>query len=266
MTDMTDEAVISIANLARQSNTPFDHPQGGKAIVLPTGTLERLPPIDATLTHIKQSVDVLNAESFSEYVNRFKGDGIKTTIFADYRRPLVKAYIDYHEPGKPDYLHHAVTFSPPWSEQWNRWRGIDGKSLAQIDFAEFIEENIADIVTPDGAAFLDIITGLQAQKKVTFESGVRLQDGTNQITFHEDIEAKGRSAMVIPSEFSIGAPVFFGGEAYKVRCLLRYRIVDGRLTFAVKINRRLFIEQTAFADIAAVIAEKTALTVLSGNV
>lgn len=266
MTDITDATVTAIANLARQANAPFDHPQGGKAIVLPTGELKHLPPADAPLTHIKQAVAVLNAESFVAYVNRFKGEGDKTTIFADYRQPIIKGCIDYHEVGKPDYLHHTVTFSPPWSEQWARWRNIDGKALAQIEFAEFIEENIADVVTPDGAAFLDVVTGLQAQKKVQFESGIRLQDGTNQLTFHEDIEAKGRSAMVVPAEFSIGVPIFFGGEAYKVRCLLRYRIAEGKLTFAVKINRRLFIEQTAFSDITASIADKTALTVLSGGV
>ena len=267
MTDTINaEAIAAIVILANQGATPFDHPKGGKAVRLPNGSIQHLEPIDAVLTHVKQSVKMIDAESFVAYVNRFKGGGDKTTIFADYTGPKIKACIDYHEKDRPDYLHHDVTFVPPWSEQWARWRGIDGKAMSQTDFAEFIEENMADVVDPAGAVFLDLVTGLQAKKKVSFESGIRLHDGSNQLTYNEEIEAKGRNTMLIPSEFSIGVPIFYQGAAYKVRAFLRYRIDEGRLLFTIKINRRLFVEQTAFSDITKLISEKTGLTVLNGSV
>lgn len=257
--------IQSIAELTRQSMDTFPHPQGGVAVRLPNGDVKHLEPIDKPLTHIKQTVKTLDAESFITYVNRFKAAD-KTTIFADYTGPRIRACIDYHSTEKPDYLHHDVSFIPPWSEQWARWRTIDGKNLGQIEFAEFVEENMGDVVEPDGAIFLDLVTGLQAKKKVSFESGVRLHDGSNQLTYHEEIEAKGRNTMTIPSEFAVGVPIFYFGEAYKVRCLLRYRIDDGKLIFVIKINRRLFVEQAAFNDITKIIAEKTGLKVLNGSV
>ena len=267
MTDETSAAFVdSIARLARQGHERFDHPQGGVAIMRPDGVLEHLRPIDMPLTHVKQVVAFHDAGSLIHYVNRFKHDGVKTTIFADYTAPKIVAIIDYHDGGVPDYLHHRAEFVPPWSEQWARWRAIDGKPMSQTDFAEFIEENMVDVVAPEGAVFLDLVTGLMAKKKVSFESGIRLQDGSNQLTYAEDIEARGKGNMVVPSDFSIGLPVFFGGDSYRVRCLLRYRINDGTLTFIIKINRRLFIEQTAFAEMSEAIAKGTGLTVLAGKI
>ncbi len=262
--------VEAITQLARSSQQPFPHPQGGIALMRPDGIVQHLSPIDVPLTHVKQHVSAYDAKAFIDYVNRFKMErelsddktAPKTTIFANPQTAALKAIIDYHDI-LPDYCHHAIEFAVPRSEQWNRWSSIDGKAMAQIAFAEFIEENTADIVEPAAATFLDLVTGLQAKKAVSFESGVRLQDGSNQLVFAESIEAKGRGTMTIPSEFAIGVPVFLNGEAYKVKCLLRYRIHEGALTFTVKIHRRQFLEHTAFGDVCEVVAKGTELPVLN---
>lgn len=260
------DLVDAISRLARAALPVIDHPQGGKAIMRPDGTLEHLRPLDPVLSHVKQKVAALDTSSFVAYVNRFKvcadGEGEKTTIFADPKGAKLRAVIDYHAGEKPDRCEHAITFDVPVSEQWSRWRAIDGKGMSQIEFAEFIEENCLDIVDPPAATFLDLVTGLQAKKKVAFESGVRLQDGSHQITFAEEVEAKGRGQMLVPSEFSIGVPIYFNGEAYKVRCLLRYRIHEGALTFFIKLHRRQFLEYTAFSDVCTAVSTGTSLPVL----
>lgn len=279
MTDIKHgaEFVEAIAGLARP--LVFDHPAGGRAVILPNGGVQHLAPIDAPMTHVKQSVAAFDATSFAAYVNRFKqtapiiddetAEVVKdeyagiTTIFADPNTSCLRAVIDYHEYDDPGRCAHSIRYDVPWSEQWGRWRAIDGKAMSQVDFAEFIEENLQDIVEPEGATFLDLVTGLQAKKRISFESGVRLQDGTNQLTYAEDVEAKGRGNLLVPSEFAIGAPIFFGGESYRVRCLLRYRIDEGRLIFIIKIHRRQFIEQTAFQHICQTVAEITGIPVLN---
>lgn len=271
MTETNAASVEAIAALARQGFAPINHPQGGIAIMRPDGTIEHLRPIDPPLTHVKQQVKVFDAGSFVAYVNRFKLRAVlaeeyseeKTTIFADPVKYALRGIIDYHSGTEPDRAAHSVDYQVPFSEQWARWRGIDGKPMGQMEFAEFVEENVQDIVDPPAAGFLDLVTGLHAKKKVAFESGVRLQDGSHQITYAEEIEAKGRGQMVVPSEFAIGVPVFYGGEAYKVRAFLRYRIDEGRLIFVVKLHRRLFIEQTAFGDIVQAIGTGTELPVLN---
>lgn len=268
MTEFNDAAITAIAELARNGQQIFDHPQGGKAVLKPDGEVVHLQPVDKPLTHIKQKVQMLDTGSFVAYVNRFQDNGV-TTIFGDYRAMKIRALIDYHsrlDQPQPGRLAHDVEFIPPWSEQWARWRVIDGKPQTQREFAEFIEENLQDVVTPEGAAFLDLVTGLQATKKVAFASGVRLHDGSNQLTYSEDVEARGKGTITFPSEFEIGVPLLFGGEAYRIRCLLRYRIDEGKLVFAVRVHRRLFLEQTAFNDVVAEVAKGTGLQVLLGAV
>lgn len=262
-------SVQKLIDTGRALGAPFDHPQGGKAVVVPEGYhVQQLPPLAPELHHVKQTVKVLDAASFSAYLNRFKAP--QTQVFADYRAPVIVGVMDYHWPenesaGKPDYTEHRVEFRPPWSEQWARWRAIDGKPLGQGDFAEFIEENYADIVAPPSAELLDVVANLQAKKSVEFQSGIRLQDGTAQLTYNEQIESRGKGTLQVPSEFSLGLPIFYGGEGYRIRSLLRYRINDGKLSFIVKINRREFNEQAAFTDILKGISEATSITPYSGS-
>lgn len=263
MTTETDKTDIeAVAALARSGMQVIEHPQGGLAMMRPDGNVTHLPPLHKPLAHVVQTVHVTTADAFVHYVNRFKRG--PTTVFAKAVPPKVVGLIDYHDGTTPDRCEHVAVFEPPFSEEWARWRAIDGTPMGQIAFAEFIEENTIDVVEPDGASLLDIVTGLQAHKKVTFESGIRLHDGSNQLTFHEQVEANGRGTIKVPSEFSIGVPVFFGGDAYRVRCMLRYRIDEGKLAFTIRMLRRTFIEQTAFQDVAKAVAEGTGLTVIDG--
>lgn len=267
--------VYAISALARQASASFDHPQGGLAVMRPDGSIQHMAPLDPPLTHVKQQVKAFDADSFCTYVNRFKRwviiknedddevEDEKTTIFADPNKFHLRGVIDYHTDVNPDRCSHTIQFDVPFSEQWSRWRGIDGKPMSQSEFAEFIEENCQDCVDPPSAVFLDLVTNLQSKKKVTFESGVRLQDGANQLVFAEEIETRGRGTMTVPSEFSIGLPIFLNGEAYKVRALLRYRIHEGAVAFIVKLHRRTFLEQTAFKDICAKVSDETGLAVLN---
>jgi uncharacterized protein YfdQ (DUF2303 family) len=266
---MIDSEIIeAIARLARAGVEPKDHPAGGKFVMRPDGLVHHIPTLDPVLSHVKQNVTAFDVESFAAYVNRFKLGGGKdekewTTIFSDPNKYKIRAVIDYHVDRAPERCAHTIHFDVPFSEQWKRWTNIDGRPLGQSEFAEFIEENALDIVDPPSATFLDLVTNLQSKKKVTFESGIRLQDGANQLVYAEEIETKGRGTMVVPSEFHIGVPIFHNAEGYKVRALLRYRISEGAVVFIVKLHRKLFLEQTAFEDVTGEIVEKTGLNVLS---
>lgn len=262
MTNAPTLAAEALLNAGKALGTPFDHPDGGKASIVPVGytVVRHTDP----LHHVAQTVVMLDQASFADYINRFKTE--HTRVFADYRRPHILGIIDYHTAGNnADFAVHRASFTPPWSEQWNRWRGIDGRSMGQGDFAEFLEENYLDIAEPPAAELLDVVANLQAKKNVDFQSGIRLQDGSTQLTYNEKIESKGKGALKVPAEFFLGVPVFFGGAAYKVRVLLRYRISEGALSFIVKLNRREFVEQTAFGDITKAIEEATTIKPYSGG-
>lgn len=264
----TSHALDFLRDSAAAMGKTFDHPQGGEALVVPEGyQMLYLPPVDPLLGKINQNVETIDDASFSAYVNRFKASHPEALIFADQRKFHHLAVLDYHAAdGNADYARHRVSFKPMFDESYARWRDIDGKSLAQDVFAGFVEENIQDIVSPDGAVFLDLISNLQAKRDVSFKSGVKLQNGSVQVTYAETTEASGLGEMTFPSDFSIGLPVFFGTQGFRMRCLLRYRIEERKLKFIVKIHRRVMAEQEAFAEITKAIAAATGVPVILGTI
>lgn len=282
------------------------HPQGGEFVIIgKEQQVAHLPPLAPELHHIRQTVKLLDAASFVAYINNFKNEDT-AVFADQYRNgqslpPLIVGVIDYHaKPRKveaalsadgklasasettgiqdghdslciqadpePLYCDHRVLFEFPFSEEWARWRAVDNKPLRQIEAAEFIEENFMDVVDPLNGVMLDIVTNLEAKKNVSFTSGVRLQTGANQLTYSEEVESKGRGTLTIPSEFKIGIPVFYGGPRYEVRVLMRYRIIEGALTFTFKINRRRFVESIAFDEVVKEIGAKTDIVPYFGNI
>ncbi len=247
-------------------------PDGGLAAVLPPGcTLQEMKPLETKLPFVVQTEMMLTTSSFCHYVNRFKRS--ETQIFGDYQVPKLVARIDYHKPGLGETSRHDaqncahnVEYRPPWSDQWARWREIDSRPISQADFAEFIEENYMDIRDPDHAELLDMVSNLAARKRVNFTSGVRLQDGSNELQWGETVDAKvGKGSVVVPPAFELGIPILFDGQPYKIKVHLRYRISDGVLVFICKISRRRFMEQTAFEDILIEVEKETEITVYRGK-
>jgi uncharacterized protein YfdQ (DUF2303 family) len=122
--------------------------------------------------------------------------------------------------------------------QWVKWKANDGKMLAQVAFAEFIEDNIEDIAEPAGATMLEIATYLEAVRTVNFKSGVRLANGTVQFRHEQDDVTKvGANTIDVPETFTLGIAPIFGLNPFRVPARFRYRISEGRLTLGYKLQR-----------------------------
>ena len=223
--------------------------------------------------YVDGTVELFSAESLVKYFNKFKTP--HSVIFADPVEQSLTAIIDYHKapgsagggdgervPASPeaDRTKHRARLSVKYSDQWLRWRAIDGKTLSQMEFAEFIEENYMEVVAPAHADLLECVTTLSAKNDVTFSSGVKLQNGEIQFQYVEKIDGKGRGGLTVPSEIVLRLPLHLEGPVQEVRCLLRYRIINqGQLTFIVKIVRREIIEREAFIAVVRDVTEKTAV-------
>lgn len=192
------------------------------------------------------SVQVADTESFNRYFNVHKNAA--STIYADKSGPKIVGVFNDHGTSEPAWTDHRVRYHPPYSEEWRRWTGFDGKVMDQIDFARFLEENAIDIVEPASADVMDTAQGLQIRENVNFRSAQRLFDGSAQLTYDKEVDGtvQGRENLKIPTEFTICVPIFFNGMFYKVRCLLRYRKAGGGVKFFYEIHRRAEAELDAF--------------------
>lgn len=243
----------------------LDAPDGSKLVIAPNNyTIHRHTPVWPKLERIRREQTFQNTSSLVEYVNEFKTKA--TRLYANGKELRVLAVIDHDAPDAPDapdYAVHTAELRSELSETWARWKGVFNKPLGQRELAEFLEENQVDVTSPTGAALLEICTNLDIQKNVTFKSGVRLQNGMTQLTFHET-EA-GNGAVQVPQRFTLGLPVFEGGNLYPLEVFLRYRLDEGKIIFRLVPVRLEYVFKTAFEGEVKSIAEATQLSVYIGS-
>ncbi|ATE84697.1 hypothetical protein B9J07_25445 [Sinorhizobium sp. LM21] len=220
-------------------------------------------------------------ESFVELIDRHKQEN--SVIFAktDWKEPALTAVIDYHSADGPDNGKHRIHYQFPLSEEWKAWLKIDGQGMNQAVFAEFIEDHIADLSSPDlneaedfermfGAKVgfpNDIVMlsrGLQINAETRVKQAVKLQTGESQIMFEEDHKNANGEPLTVPGVFILQIAPFFMGEAKRIPVRLRYRLRDGALTWICQLYRPdRYITEQVRSDLDKA-AEETGLPKFEG--
>ena len=210
-----------------------------------------------------------DAESFAAYVLE-QADGKATKVWVDEHRLTARAVLNGHADELAGFGDHLLQLELEPTESWRAWAAMDGRLVGQTEFAELIEDNAADVVTPTAADMLEIAQSFQATTKVTFESSKYLADGRRALEYKEDTAAKAghRGALEIPAEFHLALRPFFGAEVYRVVARFRYRISDGHLRIGYKLTRPADVQRAAFSDIIDDVKLRlgdAGVTVLSGR-
>lgn len=202
-------------------------PEGHK---LETVDTEDLLPAPRRIV-AQATVDSL--ESFVAYVERHQQPETLVWVKLD---PITSALtltgrIDEHANNAPSWRRHSVIFTPRLSVEWQRWMAKNGIQQKQVDFALFIENNIADVANveglPTGAAMLEMALQFEAVQDSRVKSHMRLQNGGVKFEFVGDDDAATVSRMEMFGKFAVGLPVFWGGERYRVDARLRYSTREG---------------------------------------
>jgi len=217
------------------------------------------------------TVSLGDAASFIEYVTAFKLP--ETRIFADPKSDVLTAIFDYHQAGaegQPRWGAHRATLTLAHTEAWTRWTAMDGKKVDQLEFAEFVEDNLMDIADPDGSTILQVSRSLEATKNIGFKSALRLDNGQSQLSYVEQIDGSAQvdnRSVQIPEKFIVAVIPFDGGELqYRLEARLRYRIAQGgKLSIGFDLLRPDLIEDDAFKKTLATIGEKVGLPILRGT-
>lgn len=226
------------------------HPDTGRII----GLHDQLAP---WRTRPERKVGTARAEtleSFIELILRHKQDN--SVIFAqtDWQKPALTAVVDYHDANGPDNGKHRIHYQFPLSEEWKAWLAINGKKMDQTAFAEFIEDHIADLSSPHHDEIIDfermfgakvgfpndivmLSRGLQINAETRVKQAVKLQTGETQIMFEEDHKNASGEPLIVPGVFVLQISPFFMGEPTRIPVRLRYRLVNGSLTWICELYR-----------------------------
>lgn len=209
--------------------------------------------------HPERKKGIARAEtlvSFIDLTNRHKTDD--SVIFAqtDWKQPSLTAVIDYHkaEGGDADWLDHRIHYAFPLSEQWKTWVGANGKTMDQGSFAAFIEDNIADLSSPQSmevtefeakfatkiatpSELVKLSRGLAVHVASKAVSAVTLQSGEGEIVWDEEHRGADGKKLTVPGLFMLQVPLFHMGEAQRVPVRLRYRVREGATVWFYQIFR-----------------------------
>lgn len=263
-------ALAKAYELGAQGRAPILGPDGGQYIALPPDwELEKIPPLEQPLTHVKHTATLYEIDAFIDYVKRFKTEA--TRIFAapghlNGGQATVKAVLDFHkDAATPGHKDHNAVFNPPYSDEWARWAALEKKgNMKQAEWAEMIEENRKDIHHPAAGALLDLIRRFKATKEQSYDSLDYQPDGSYAINWQDKTKG-GAGTIPVPEQIVLGIPVYYTGTGYKVEVFMRYRLSEGHLFFHIKRDRPDIIEDAAFKEITSIIQEKTGVTVYLGR-
>lgn len=217
-------------------------------------------------------VTVVEQPSFVGYVNEQKTDATRIFAETDEIGGEFLAIIDYHDTDNdecsPAWCRHRCKYALRHSVEWAAWAYQDGKAMDQDVFALFIEDNLADIRSPDGATMLEIATSLQATKDIEFRSAIRLEDGTRKFMCDEEMAAKAgaNGSIEIPDTMKLELPIFRGGGLEHIDAKFRYTLRGGRLLLSFKLVRPDLLVQSAIKVMADEIAKETERPVYMGCV
>lgn len=194
----------------------------------------------------KASVALADEEGFVAYLKRH-GSLASCTIWCDasYQQGKVgyTAIVNDHDAASDgqQWRDHLATFVPEQSVEWKRWNAKNKTPMPQIEFATFIEDNLADIASvegmPTGTAMLQMTTNLEITQDSRIKSAVRLQSGGVRVEYIDDADDATAKYMEVFDTFALGLPVFWNGDAYQLQARLRYRLKEGKLSFWYELQR-----------------------------
>ena len=219
------------------------------------------------------SIETDTVESFVSYLTLHASEQTTVWVKADYVQGKVEFLGVVNDHGAEDddreWRDHRVKFAPRKSEEWSRWKAWDRELFGQAEFAAFIEDNLADIVgdehAPSGSAMLRMALDFEAKLDMRFKSAMRLQSGGVDMAFTSTDDAGTLEKMRLFDRFSIGIPVFWGDEAYRVDARLRYRAKEGRVMFWYDLIRADKVLEAAAAKIVTIVSEGTRAPLFFGN-
>ena len=212
---------------------------------------------------IDQNVNIDQAQSLIDYVNRFKT--ANTVILADVDDLEVVAVIDYHSQGSttPGLAEHHAILTLSYSAEWQEWQSIDGRMYDQKAFARLLDINSGDIMSPDSATLLETVMDMEMSTSIRV---ARRLEATGSARGDHSAERK-TTGTVLPPFFLLEIPIFTGEPKVQVRAMTKDNQDGntGKISLGLDLVRTRILVETELGRIARGIAEATEVPVMMGS-
>ena len=189
------------------------------------------------------NVQLIDVDSLIAYVNRHR---VESSVC--YLRPgpngtssVFGVILDDHASGRyteatlAGWRSHRVFATLKATREWTRWAQADGHMLRQEQFANLVDEGLAQIVSPPAADVLEMAQTLQGGVSVSWRNSHRMDNGETQIAWVEEIDGKaGKDGkLTIPSHITLRLAPWQGGPTVELVGRFRWRKNGTELTMGV---------------------------------
>ncbi|MFC5187114.1 DUF2303 family protein [Actinomadura harenae] len=267
----------AVVEQARQAAGPalLDTRTGGELAVFHTPEGLRIVDLDdeqyarrADRPRRKQGTTVVrDIASFAQFYAKHSDES--SEVYADLDRGAITAVLDAHEPDEPRWAAHRLVLELTPTEAWARWASINRRLIPQVEFAEFLEDNLLDIA-PDpvpAAQMLEIAQTFQARTRVAFSSGVVSASGDIRLKYEETTDASGgaKGDMAVPRVFALALAPFDDVDPYRIEARFRHRIEGGKLRLMAILDRPEDVIRDAVKTVVTKVEEATGAAIMRGR-
>lgn len=240
-------------------------------LILPPGykhvdITRELEKAQAFPTRKRGTVTLDRIEDLVEFAKTQDGDNTGLA-YADVDERTITFVFNDNKGFAAGFRDHRAMFKAELTPEAMRWLAKDKTVMTQTEFAEFLEDNIADIAGGEATNLLTVATTIAAATGINFSSAKRLQDGQVQLVYNETINATAGAdgKMQVPQKFTLGLRLFKGDkQGYALVARLKYRLGNGSVRFWYELERPERALEAAF-DGYVESAKESGYTVLHGQ-
>lgn len=222
-------------------------------------------------TRKRGTIQLYDSASFIATFNAHKNPD--SHIYYKKQQCIITAVFNDDGISSTGWKDHKAIYQCPLSTEWQVWSSHSGRKQNQSDFAEFIENNLPDIYSdkkdqPTAAQLLEVATHFKVNKKVTFASAKRLDNGQVSLEYVEDIQGSGgpKGSIKVPEKFWIAIPIFENGDIYQLECRFKYFLKEGQLSMWFDLYRAEKVKDAAFENVLKTISEGCSVGLINGSI
>ena len=226
---LTQDAVQAISRLAIAGEAAqflADNCTYIPSIILPDDySVQSLEDLQAAPSAFKGTYETDNLEEFADYVSKH-ADLANSVAFINAEKMTAIAIIDHGTPTDPQWRYHKAALALTAEPEYEALLAFNNRSLAQLDFIDFIEEykDIIQFIDQDPPAQLDYKESLRSFRTLTVESIKNQTNTTGNFAASRseleaiDIKGAGRE---LPWGFTFTCIPFIGLEEITFTAQLR---------------------------------------------
>ena len=119
------------------------------------------------------------------------------------------------------------------SDELSAWRHrINSGALSQADLVDWIEDHEHEFMEPNAAKWLSAAEDFRVTSDAAFSS--KYDPASGSVNFHYKKENEEQGDIKVPTNFTIGIPIFKGGAVFKLPMRFRYRCAGGQVNFSFR--------------------------------